>query len=139
MGIGHFLTQDYFDKNDGRKLSDMLIGSVPGVRTMTYGGRRALISTRGLISIEKMPRGDAVDRGMGAMARCYIQIIVDDLVRYGTGGRDESLFDIDQIDPSTIAAIEYYSVAQLPLQFNRGGNAPCGTLVIWSRFGPTKK
>ena len=91
-----------------------------------------------MISINSMPHGDGADRLMQAKPACYVQIIVDDIVRYGSKP-GESLFDIDQIDPSTIAAIEYYSVAQLPLQFNRGGNAPCGTLVIWSRYGPLKK
>lgn len=138
IGIGHFLTQDYFEKGEGRKLPELLIAKIPGLRTETFSGRRAVASTRGKITFGKTPKGDEVDRAMKANAACYVQVIVDDIVRYGSK-TDESLFDIDQIDPSTIAAIEYYTVAQLPLQFNRGGNAPCGALVIWSRWGPLKK
>lgn len=137
IGIGHFLTQATFENGEGRKLSEILIGSIPGVRTQQYSGRRALYSSRGLISFLQTPSGDKIDKALQAQARCYVQIIIDDMVRYGGGG--DALFDIDQIDPTSIAAVEYYSVSQQPAQFNRGGNAPCGTLVIWSRWGPSRK
>jgi hypothetical protein len=42
--------------------------------------------------------------------------------------------DLDSIEPSTIAAAEYYTPATLPAQFNIGGNSPCGTLLLWSRW-----
>ena len=125
IGIGHFLTQEYFEKGEGRKLGDLLIAAVPGIRTQTILGRRYLSSSRGLISINLPPR-------------CYPAIIIDDMVLY-TSNLNQPLFEIDQIDPSTIAAVEFYTVAQMPQQFNRGGNAPCGALVIWSRYGPLKK
>lgn len=132
MGLGHFLTQADFEQAEGRKLSDVLLGKVPGVRTVSYNGRQALISSRGLISKNNMPAGDQMDRRMGATARCYVQVIVDDIVRYRSAP-SEQLFNIDTIDPSRIAAAEYYTASQTPAQFNRGGNAPCGTLMIWSR------
>lgn len=133
MGLGHFLTQSDFEKAEGRKLSDVLTSRIAGIRTVSYGSRQALISSRGLISISKMPAGDGMDRRMGATSRCYVQVIVDDIVRYRSAP-DEQLLNIDTIDPSRIAAAEYYSASQTPAQFNRGGNAPCGTLVIWSRY-----
>ncbi len=54
------------------------------------------------------------------------------VVRYASRV-DEPLFDVSSIDPGTVAAVEFYSVSQLPARFNRGGNAPCGTLVIWRK------
>jgi hypothetical protein len=45
----------------------------------------------------------------------------------------EKLFSIDAIDPTDVAAVEFYTVSQTPLQFNSTGGAPCGTLVIWTR------
>ncbi len=133
LGIGRFLTQADFEKPEGRKLSDVLTSRIAGIRTVSYGSRQAIISSRGLTSINMMPAGDGMDRRMGATARCYVQVIVDDIVRYRSAP-GEQLLNIDTIDPSRIAAAEYYSASQTPAQFNRGGNAPCGTLVIWSRY-----
>lgn len=120
MGFGRFLTQEVFEKSEGRKLSEILIGKLPGVRTLTRQGARMLVATRGSISMDRRP--------------CPVQIIIDDQVR--NPGLGQEMFDIDQVDPSTVAAVEFYTVSQRPLQFNRAGNAPCGTLVIWSRWGP---
>ncbi len=132
FGVGRFLAQEVFTRAEGRRLSDVLTGRLPGVNAISYGGRRALASGRGTISIEKMPNGDSLDRQVGAAPKCYVQVIVDGIVRY-IGRRDESLLDIDTIDPAHIAAIEYYTTSQLPPQFNTAGNAPCGTLVIWTK------
>lgn len=134
LGFGQFVTQDVFEKAEGRKLGDVLHARVAGVRTERYGGREFVVSSRGLNSLERMPAGDKVDRQvLGTKPRCYVQIVMDDLALY-TGYSDEKLFDINSIDASRIAAIEYYTPASRPAQFNRGGNAPCGTLVIWSRW-----
>jgi len=75
-------------------------------------------------------RGDVTDRMMGAPPACYVQVIMDNIVRYKSAV-GEALLDIGLVDAATIDAMEYYSVSQLPVEFNRGGNAPCGTLVIW--------
>jgi len=52
------------------------------------------------------------------------------VVRYETGG-SLPVFDLRSLDAVMIAAIEFYTVASTPREFNRGGNAPCGTLLIW--------
>lgn len=117
MGFGAFLTQDVFEKAEGRKLSEVLVQRVPGVRTVTKAGARLLVATRGVNS----PR----------QVLCYVQVIIDDIVQNSSTGA--AGFEIDSIDPDRIAAIEFYTVANRPAQFNRGG-APCGTLVIWTRW-----
>jgi hypothetical protein len=133
VGLGQFLTQEVFEKADGRKLADVLVERIPGLRAQMYGGHRALISSRGVSSMNMIPSGDTFDKQQQAPPRCYVAVIVDDIVRYGSKV-GETLLDIDSIDPKSIAAIEYYTVSNRPTQFNRGGNAPCGTLVIWSRY-----
>lgn len=114
MGFGHFLTQDVIEKYQGRTLGELLIARIPGVGV----SRKVLVARRG------QTRGAPT---------CPVQIIVDDVPRYiGVG---DALFNIEEIEPQNIAAIEFYTVAQRPLQFNRSGaGAPCGTLVIWTRY-----
>lgn len=133
VGLGKFITQDEFDKESNRKLVDILTGKFGGLGSTTFGNRRALISNRGLGSVSMLPRGDATDAALGAKTRCYVQVIVDGILRYGSR-KGEPLLDIDTIDPAQIAAAEYYTVSQLPAQFNVGGGAPCGTLVVWLRY-----
>ena len=133
FGIGKFLPQAVFEKAEGRKMGDVLIGLIPGIRTLTWSANRAIVSTRGAISLRDLPKGDTVDFKSGARPACYAQIVIDGLVRYMTK-KDYTLFNIDSIDPSSVAAMEYYTVAETPPQFNFSGNAPCGTLVIWTRY-----
>lgn len=133
LGLGRFVTQAELEKEEGRKLSDILTARIPGLRSVSYGGRQALASSRGLISLLATPNGDSADRRMGAPARCYVQVIVDDIIRYRST-REEQLLNIDNIDPASLAAAEYYTVSQTPAQFNRAGSAACGTLVLWSRY-----
>lgn len=52
------------------------------------------------------------------------------MVRYETGG-SLPVFDLRSLDAVIIAGIEFYTVASTPLELNRGGNVPCGTLLIW--------
>jgi len=132
-GFGSYITQDEFDKADGRKLADVLSGKIPGLSSAMYSNRRALIANRGVISINQRRSGDETDKALGAKARCYVQVIVDGILRYG-GRMGEALLDIDSIDPTHIAAAEYYTVSQLPPQFNMSSGAACGTLVIWLRY-----
>ena len=88
---------------------DVLTSRIPGVRIAQ--GR--LVSGRGVISFSR--------------TICPIRVIFD-------GIPDAALLDLASIEPSTIAAAEYYTPATLPVQFNFGGNSPCGTLLLWSRW-----
>ena len=117
MGFGAFLTQDVFEKAEGRKLGEVLVQRVPGLRTVNKSGSRYLVGTRGVNSPSQV--------------LCYVQVIIDDIVQNSSTGA--AAFDIDSIDPERIAAVEFYTVSNRPAQFNRGG-APCGTLVIWTRW-----
>ena len=116
MGFGKFLTQDVFEKAEGRKLGEVLVQRIAGVRTLG-SSNRILVATRGVNSPQQR--------------NCPVQVIIDDIVQNSSTGA--AGFDIDSIDPDRIAAVEFYTVSNRPEQFNRGG-APCGTLVIWTRW-----
>ena len=127
LGLGRYLTRDVFEKADGRKLTDVLIGAIPGIIAVANNSERSIAANnRGNISLSNKP-GQA-----GKKTACYVQVVIDNIVRYrSTPG--ETLFDIDSVDPITIAGIEFYTVSQTPLQFNSTGGAPCGTMVIWTK------
>lgn len=119
MGLGRFITREELVREEGRSLDALLRARVPGLRIWDVGSARIAGSARGNISI--LPRGDG---------RCYVQVIVDNVVRYQTGGTLPP-FDLRSLDPAMIAAIEYYTPSSTPAEFNRGSTAACGTLLIW--------
>lgn len=130
FGIGHFVTAEQLGTADGKRWSTEVVARVPGLRLARYNSRTAFMTTRGQISVLNQPRGDEVDIKMGAPKGCYPIVIVDDLVRYA-GRMGEPLLDLESIDGTQIAAVEFYAVAQIPPRFNRSGNAACGAVVIW--------
>ena len=111
MGFGRFLTQDDFAKAEGRNILNLLTSRIPGMRT-SGTGRRTLVSSRGPTSVSHR--------------ECPIRVIFD-------GSPNAAPLDLDSIEPSTIAAAEFYTPATLPFQFAFGGS-PCGTLLLWSRW-----
>jgi hypothetical protein len=78
-----------------------------------------------------MPSGDASDRRQGAMSQCYVQVIVDGIIRYRSQV-EEKLFDVNSIAPDQLAGVEYYSGSTTPMQYSSPGTT-CGTLIIWTR------
>jgi hypothetical protein len=133
IGIGHFIDEKVMTRTPER-WAQAIVGLVPGLRVIMYSGRQSFASTRGVISFRNSPSGDAFDKAQGAPVACYVQIVIDDLVRYSSAV-GEPLLDITQIELGSIAAAEFYTPSTVPTRFNRGGNAPCGTLVLW-RFRP---
>jgi hypothetical protein len=131
MGLGRFLTAEELEAQGGRSLSTILARRIPGLRPIAYApGRTAMASGRGDTSLRGTPRGDGIDIARGAPAACYVQVSVNNALRY-RGDVGEQLYNIDLIDPATIEGIEFYTVSQLPAEFNRASNARCGALVIW--------
>lgn len=132
FGIGRFLTGDSLLAARDRSLSSILRTRMPGLRAIRFGGKTALASARGTTSFRQLPSGDQSDINQGAPPACYVQVIVNDIVRYRSVP-GATLLDIDQFDPALIEGIEYYTVSQAPPEFNRGSSASCGTLVLWLR------
>lgn len=115
LGQGRFVTQEVLEQAEGRKLTDVLISRIPGLRRLRVGREIILSSGRGAIRFTTAP--------------CPVRIVYDGI----PGGNPVG---IDDLDPSTIAAAEYYTPATLPARFNFEGNNPCGTLLLWSRWKP---
>ncbi len=113
FGMGRFVTQAELEKAEGRNLVTFLIGRIPGLRCAPIGYRCELVSGRGPVKFSAAP--------------CLVRVVYDGF----PGGNQIGLNDMD---PSTIAAVEYYTPTNLPPQFNFEGNNPCGTLIVWSRW-----
>ena len=48
-------------------------------------------------------------------------------------GKSEPLFNINSVDPSTLAGVEYYvGPASMPVKYN-GTRSTCGLLVLWTK------
>lgn len=116
LGFGHFLTRDDFEKFDGRKLADMMVGRMPGLRI--YYDRQG---GRWLVSKKNLGKGP-----------CYVRVYIDGLL-FNPDVPYAQQFSPDRFDPSQFAGAEYYSTAATPPQFNATGAQPCGTLVLWTR------
>ncbi|WP_373061427.1 carboxypeptidase-like regulatory domain-containing protein [Gemmatimonas sp.] len=121
-GMGRYISRDELVRQQGRSLDAVLRSKVAGFRVWDVNGKIVAGSARGNITLH--PDADP------SKLRCYVQVIVDNVVRYETGGI-LPLFDLRSLDAFMIAGIEFYTVASTPIEFNRGGNAPCGTLLIW--------
>ena len=133
-GGGKFLTQDVFEKGENRLMSDILLTKLPGIHANMLGtSGKALASGRSTVSIstETGARLDKFDVDKGAKDDCYLQILVNGAIMYqAQAGRP--LFDINTVNPSTVAAIEFYTTAQTPPQYQSTGSQ-CGTVLIWTR------
>ncbi len=120
-GLGRYISRDALAREQWRSLDAVLRSRVAGLRSWDVNGKSVAGSARGNVTLH--PDGGA------SKVRCYVQVIVDNVVRYETGGRME-LFDLRSLDAGMIAGIEFYTVTSTPIEFNRGGKAPCGTLSI---------
>jgi hypothetical protein len=114
MGFGRFLTRAELLRNRGRTLDGILRSRLPGVRFLDVQGK--IVAASG--------------RDQSRSEPCYVNVIVDGVLRYGFGTQ-APFFDLRSLEASMIAGMEYYTVASLPAEFNLRGSAPCGTLVIW--------
>jgi hypothetical protein len=124
IGIGRFLEAADMEKLLSRRLSDVLLTSVPGIRIMRSrrsGSAAYVFATR---------------LGSG----CYPDVYLDGVVVFSSNnqvlgglGAEAGLFDVNSVDPGHVAGIEYYGgPSQLPAQYNRTGSA-CGALLIWTK------
>jgi hypothetical protein len=109
FGIGHFLDSTDIAKGPGTRLSDKL-RHLPGLNIACRNATCALTSTRG---------------PSGFRQRCPVGM--------GLDGAFVAGFNIDWLQPSEVAAVEWYAgPAQMPARFNTSRSA-CGFLMIWTR------
>lgn len=114
VALGRFVTRAELLRHRGRALDAVLRASVPGLRLLNEQGQTVAAS----------------GRDQSRSSPCYVNVVVDGMLRYGLGTRMPR-FDLRSLEASMIAGLEYYTPASLPVEFNLRGAAPCGTLVIW--------
>lgn len=134
-GLGHFITQATIDSFPARRLSHFMT-TLPGL-TIQYGNSSVAnwaVGTRLSGSIIKRPAISIFDKMRGAkLGICYAAVLLDGVAVY-SGKDGETLFDIDQLQSSEIAGVEFYaSAAQMPPELNTTTSATCGVVVIWTR------
>ena len=129
FGIGHFLTADDLVKELNRRTSEIL-QKIPGVGIVHGMGLDAYVTnSRGIQSV--LGTAKICPPGRPCAAPCPAAIILDGVTVYG--GNGEPPFDVNSIQPSEIAAMEYYAgPAQMPAEFN-ATRKTCGALVIWTK------
>jgi hypothetical protein len=143
---GRFLTQADLEKKPFSTLTDALRSNVPGIdfKRGTDGERGSfVVAGRSSLPVCAFCGGP---KASGSMQPCYAAVILDGAFVYGAGssgavlgavtsnrGEEEPKFDINSINPSTVAGIEYYAgPASMPVKYN-GTRSTCGLLVIWTK------
>jgi carboxypeptidase family protein len=118
MGIGRFLDSAEFAKLRGIRTSDRL-AKLPAVIIMRGGFSDAYVAN----NRQRVP-------GENPRSWCKSAVWLDG-VNLGID------YNINQLDPSIIVAIEWYAgQASIPAKFNtppRPGQTYCGVLVVWTR------
>lgn len=112
---GHFLAREDIEPHDDSRMSDLLRARVPGVSLSSSGPGPTRLRLRG--------------------QRCAPMVWIDG------ASTPAGEFDVDIIQPFTVAAIEVYpGVSSVPAEFRTSfGRDNCGgTIVIWSRLGPVE-
>jgi hypothetical protein len=164
LGLGAFLTRSELERQEGRRLSDVLEQMKGSGIVRGRGDRGWILSKRPPPSLPKCQDGQAAGavRGMsGTYAKCAIstagpgtgmwcpetlQEKLDGLQCgcYAQVYLDGSLmnrgnptppFNVNELLVASIEAIEYYASAALtPMRYSSNSN--CGVLVVWSRRSP---
>ena len=131
---GHFLDEAWLAKMQGRSMGEIMT-AIPGATTYrgTYSSSAWVGSARGQQSVGGVFQLDQSDKSRGAPAnQCWAAVFIDGAAVF-TGGVGQLLFDINTLDPTTIAGIEYYAGnASIPSRFNSSRNT-CGALLIWMK------
>jgi hypothetical protein len=115
IGIGRFLDSTEFANAHGTRTSDRLT-KLPGLKI----GRGRFLSEAYVLST-RSPSKLAMSGGRECRAAIWLD------------GVKLNDFSVNQLDPSMIAAVEWYAgPASVPAKFNVTSSV-CGVLVIWTR------
>jgi hypothetical protein len=129
-GLGRFMERAEIEKFGGMNTSTML-SAMPGLDVIH-------VRTAAYVLSPRAPPGSGVyvasrtERAAGMpAAACYAQVYVDGVLMNGIKEPTEP-YDVNQILPDDIQAIEFYAgAAETPFEYSRMGSS-CGVLVVWT-------
>lgn len=127
LGTGKYFTAAEFEKEDGRPASSFLLKKIAGLKIVQVNGEHILASLRGGTN-----KSFAYDPAVKYPPACYMQIILNGRIEYS--GARQPMFDIDALNSKDIIGLEFYTLANTPLQYS-GTGGQCGTVVIWTKGG----
>ena len=124
-----FLTQADLEKRAFATFTDAL-RQIPGigfVRNVNQPSEYYAVAGRMSLPVCALCGGP---RSNGTAAPCYAAVVLDGSFAYGVGGQNEPNFNLNTIDSSHIAGVEYYTgAAAIPAKYN-GTRSTCGLLII---------
>jgi hypothetical protein len=124
-GFGRFLTSADIEKRPAALTSDLL-RRLPGLEIIRQGRNMFVAGDRMAVPGCALCGGG----GSGPPPPCFAAVVIDGALVY-TG--DGPPYNINLIDPSVIAGIEYYAgAASIPVKYNATRNT-CGLVVIWTK------
>lgn len=125
-GGGRFITSDVFEKMSGSRITDILLGRIPGIKrvNLSTSSVRPLATTRG-------GQSRALMAGAGT-TNCFVQIALNGAVVYNMDIAKGDYYDIDRLNTAEVIGVEFYTVANTPTRY-AGTGANCGTVIIWTK------
>jgi hypothetical protein len=147
IGIGHFVTREEIKKREGSLLASFMeqmpglrIASAPGgdwpsstnqrcnaaVSSGRGGSRRAGGPPQAVCGIFYAPT--SAERAAGIPVACFSKVYLDNQLM--NPGTPTPPFNLREVPPTQVEAIEYYSrPAEVPAKYN-GLNTACGLVII---------
>jgi hypothetical protein len=130
-GGGSYLTTDVFEKNDGKKLADILKKRIPGINTQCKQSACYLYNSRGALTFRQ--KGGP----------CYASIVLNGIIVFNGSNGDaismdhperagQPLFDLNSINSKDVIGVEYHPVSSVPAEYNATGTM-CGALIVWTK------
>ena len=144
-GLGKFLTRADIERRAGASTASLLTG-MPSLRILSaqggewaYNAGQRCSATNSIIPLADSaasacmtfykPTADEARRGV--TSRCYAKVYVDRALM--NSGTPTPPYNLREITPSEIEAIEYYSMpAEIPVKYNNM-NSACGLIIIHTR------
>ena len=119
-GFGYFITEDDIKRRNPIIFED-IVRTVPGMQVVPVGQGYRILSSRGQSNL---------------LSNCSPTYFVDGSPFFV----DASNGDPFPVAPTEILAMEVYAgSAGVPIEFQRGQNAGCGVIAVWTKRGGARK
>lgn len=130
-GFGRFLTQKDIEKRETWALANIL-RTLPGLDIKGTGRDQYVYAGRMTVAGGSLAMGGARSTPNGPPS-CPAAVVVDGVMVYGAGDENEAKFNINSVEPTTLAGIEYYAgPATMPPKYNATRHT-CGLLILWTK------